>query len=98
MHPFKELGRDRDRSDAVRACRQLHGDARPRQIRTADHRQTARGQAPLATGGDSQPARLFLTRHLVQEEARMHPIHVLAAIVVLLVLYLFYAVINPEKF
>jgi len=28
----------------------------------------------------------------------MLPIHVLAAIVVLLVLYLFYAVINPEKF
>jgi K+-transporting ATPase KdpF subunit len=35
---------------------------------------------------------------LFQEEARMLPIHVLAAIVVLLVLYLFYAVINPEKF
>jgi len=28
----------------------------------------------------------------------MLPIHVLAAIVVLMVLYLFYAVINPEKF
>jgi len=39
-----------------------------------------------------------LTVTSFQEEARMHPIHVLAAIVVLLVLYLFYAVINPEKF
>jgi K+-transporting ATPase KdpF subunit len=33
-----------------------------------------------------------------QEEPQMLPIHVLAAIVVLLVFYLFYAVINPEKF
>jgi len=28
----------------------------------------------------------------------MLPIHILAAIVVLLVVYLFYAVINPEQF
>jgi len=28
----------------------------------------------------------------------MLPIHVLAAIVVLLIVYLFYAVINPEQF
>ena len=97
MH-LKELGNDQHRGDAVHAFRELHGDARARQIRTADHRQTARGQAPLATGGDSQSARLFLTVTSFQEETRMHPIHVLAAIVVLLVLYLFYAVINPEKF
>jgi len=31
-------------------------------------------------------------------EAVMLAVHFLAAIVVLLVLYLFYAVINPEKF
>jgi K+-transporting ATPase KdpF subunit len=39
-----------------------------------------------------------LTLALLHEEVQMLPIHVLAAIVVLLVLYLFYAVINPEKF
>lgn len=96
---FWEIGRDKHRNDADCSCRRLSADARSREIFAADHRQAARSQASVATRRTTPTPRLLLTpspRHT--KEIRMLPIHILAAIVVLLVVYLFYAVINPERF
>ena len=98
-HPLMEVGYDRHRDNADRPRCRLFADARSRDIRTAGHRQATRSLASVATCGKDQTARVFLSAIApLPKEARMLPIHVLAAIVVLLVIYLFYAVINPEQF
>jgi K+-transporting ATPase KdpF subunit len=101
-----------DGAHAIRDCRFLFFDARSGEIRRGCHRQIAtreiarrrsfrckrESKIPLSGGAFSTAVHSGVAGGHDPKESIMVAVYLLALIVVFLVVYLFYAVINPERF
>src|ERR1700730_1686767 len=97
---------DHDGPHAIRDCRFLSPDARSGEIRRGRHRQGVTREIARRRSFGHKCERKISLNHCAfcaagghdSKEAIMAAVYLLVLVVVSLVVYLFYAVINPERF